>query len=196
MGCRSSREIEYPESFMKLEDETGFTRAQLSRLEYRFNMLDRYKKGYLGARDLLRIPELAANPLGERIILAMHKENLPPGKPIAPTTLEEIKIPFESFVLCFGRFHAEPGTPEGNRKKLRLLFRMLDLNENNAISLAEIFAVLKTLSPLADEDELVDFSEQILLELAGDEEESVAFEKFCQVEGIEELAEQLSFNFQ
>jgi hypothetical protein len=35
---------------------------------FRFSSLDKQEKGYLTREDFLRIPELAINPLGDRIV--------------------------------------------------------------------------------------------------------------------------------
>ena len=49
-------------------DETDFTKQQVLRLYDRFQRLDKNETGYLTREDFLRIPELAINPLAERII--------------------------------------------------------------------------------------------------------------------------------
>ena len=59
-----------PEEIKCLEDDTGFTIGQINRLHSRFNKLDYGSKGYLEREDMLNIPELAINPLGDRIVHA------------------------------------------------------------------------------------------------------------------------------
>jgi len=49
-------------------DDTDFTKQQVLRLYDRFQRLDKNETGYLTREDFLRIPELAINPLAERII--------------------------------------------------------------------------------------------------------------------------------
>ena len=63
------------EEIKAIEDETGFTLGQISRLYSRFTKLDQESKGYLEREDMLSIPELAINPLGDRIVHAFFYES-------------------------------------------------------------------------------------------------------------------------
>jgi len=51
------------------------TANQIERLYSRFTSLDRGDLGTLSREDLLRIPELAINPLGERIVDLFHTDS-------------------------------------------------------------------------------------------------------------------------
>jgi calcineurin B family protein 1 len=42
---------------------------------FRFSSLDKQEKGYLTREDFLRIPELAINPLGDRIVHSFFTES-------------------------------------------------------------------------------------------------------------------------
>ena len=42
---------------------------------FRFSSLDKQDKGFLSREDFLRIPELAINPLGDRIVHAFFQES-------------------------------------------------------------------------------------------------------------------------
>ena len=55
------------------------TSNQIERLWSRFTSLDKQQKGYLTREDFLRIPELAINPLGDRIVHAFFRESRAPG---------------------------------------------------------------------------------------------------------------------
>ena len=50
------------------------TGNQIERLWSRFTSLDKQDKGYLTREDFLRIPELAINPLGDRIVHAFFRD--------------------------------------------------------------------------------------------------------------------------
>lgn len=63
------------EEIIIIEDETGFTKPQIERLYSRFSILDKQGRGYLTREDFLRIPELAINPLGDRIVHAFFAES-------------------------------------------------------------------------------------------------------------------------
>lgn len=60
--------------FSKLFNFT-VTANQIERLYSRFTSLDRGDLGTLSREDLLRIPELAINPLGERIVDLFHADS-------------------------------------------------------------------------------------------------------------------------
>ncbi len=49
--------------------------SQIERLWSRFTSLDKQQKGYLTREDFLRIPELAINPLGDRIVHAFFRDS-------------------------------------------------------------------------------------------------------------------------
>ncbi|MFH4974436.1 hypothetical protein AB6A40_001145 [Gnathostoma spinigerum] len=73
MGNSSSLMLQEDE-IQSIAEETGFSRNQIVRLYSRFLSLDKQGRGYLDRDDFLRIPELAINPLGERIIDAFFIE--------------------------------------------------------------------------------------------------------------------------
>ena len=63
------------ETFTVIQQETGFSKKEVSRLFERFQELDVEGKGFLSRRDLLAIPEISLNPVGDRIVHAFFKEN-------------------------------------------------------------------------------------------------------------------------
>jgi calcineurin B family protein 1 len=76
MGNSNSLKLSLqPEEIKAIEDDTGFTLGQISRLHSRFIKLDQENKGYLERDDLLSIPELAINPLGDMIVHAFFYQS-------------------------------------------------------------------------------------------------------------------------
>jgi hypothetical protein len=73
-NSRSSLQLQ-PEEIEEITEETGFTKQQIERLYARFSSLDKQSHGYLTREDFLRIPELAINPLGDRIVHAFFYES-------------------------------------------------------------------------------------------------------------------------
>ena len=73
-NSRSSLQLQ-PEEIEAITEETGFTKQQIERLYARFSSLDKQSHGYLTREDFLRIPELAINPLGDRIVHAFFYES-------------------------------------------------------------------------------------------------------------------------
>ena len=51
-----------------LSKNSTFTGDEISRLYTRFRAIDRGQKGYVTRADMLKIPELAMNPLMDRIV--------------------------------------------------------------------------------------------------------------------------------
>ena len=74
MGNSRSAHLE-TEEIEEISEETGFTRPQIERLYDRFKSLDKTNQGYLTREDFIRIPELAINPLGDRIVHAFFYES-------------------------------------------------------------------------------------------------------------------------
>ena len=64
-----------PDEIAEITEETGFTKQQIERLYARFTSLDKNSHGFLTREDFLRIPELAINPLGDRIVHAFFYES-------------------------------------------------------------------------------------------------------------------------
>ncbi|GAA6066840.1 calcineurin B homologous protein 1 [Tachysurus ichikawai] len=73
MGSRASSLLR-EEDIEEIKKETGFSHSQITRLYSRFHSLDKGENGALSREDFQRIPELAINPLGDRIINAFFSE--------------------------------------------------------------------------------------------------------------------------
>uniref|UniRef100_A0A8C0TVM1 Calcineurin like EF-hand protein 1 n=1 Tax=Canis lupus familiaris TaxID=9615 RepID=A0A8C0TVM1_CANLF len=73
MGSRASTLLR-DEELEEIKKETGFSHSQITRLYSRFTSLDKGENGTLSREDFQRIPELAINPLGDRIINAFFPE--------------------------------------------------------------------------------------------------------------------------
>ena len=74
MGNSRSVQLE-TDDIEEIAEDTGFTRPQIERLYDRFKSLDKTNQGYLTREDFIRIPELAINPLGDRIVHAFFYES-------------------------------------------------------------------------------------------------------------------------
>ena len=104
----------------------------------RFSSLDKQDKGYLSREDFLRIPELAINPLGDRIVHAFFFES---------RSGDEDKVDFKDFVRVLAHFRPIKKSAEKNKlntrmEKLHFAFRMYDLDGDDKISKEELLAVL------------------------------------------------------
>ena len=115
-----------------------FTITPTHKYVLRFSSLDKQDKGYLSREDFLRIPELAINPLGDRIVHAFFFES---------RSGDEDKVDFKDFVRVLAHFRPIKKSAEKNKlntrmEKLHFAFRMYDLDGDDKISKEELLAVL------------------------------------------------------
>merc|ERR1712055_330865 len=109
-NSRSSLHLQ-AEELNAIQEETGFSRKQIETLHTRFLRLDKYGKGHLGREDFLRIPELAVNPLGDRIVHAFCTLD---------NTTGEDQVDFRGFLRLLARFQpVRKGQKESKTKKLQ-----------------------------------------------------------------------------
>lgn len=117
------------EELKAYQDATGLSLEQLEQLYQRFRALDRRQRGYLTPTDLLRIPQLAQNPLHRQIIDGFFAN-----------AAHIDRIEFGEFVRTCATFmlpQFAPMPPEqrwdGRQQKLRLLSHMFDTKHSGHI---------------------------------------------------------------
>jgi Ca2+-binding EF-hand superfamily protein len=125
MGAGSSSELS-PEDIEEIHTLTQFSRQEVQRLYRRFKDLDRSNTGLLTTADFMSIPEFAINPLGLRIIALFDTHG---------TEL----INFKQFCDTLSAFRADAPL----EKKLALVFRLYDGDNNDKIERSELFNVVK-----------------------------------------------------
>ena len=79
------------EDLSVVREETGLSDNEVERLFERFCELDREDKGFLVRTDFLAIPEIALNPVGDRIVHAFFKEGNRENKDLLATKDQEEK---------------------------------------------------------------------------------------------------------
>ncbi|CAM2725776.1 unnamed protein product [Rotaria socialis] len=151
-----------------------FTTKQVQRLYSRFKALDKRDCGFLTREDLLCIPEVNINPLGERLIDVIMEDY---G--------ENNKINFKQFIFLLAKFRrgkAKSLTTEFNTResKLKFLFDMYDRNHDMKIDRRELLDVLKMMvGGNIHDDQIATIADHTIGELDDDGDKSITFEEFC-----------------
>ena len=110
----------------------------MERLFERFCELDREDKGFLVRTDFLAIPEIALNPVGDRIVHAFFKEGNRENK-------ENDILEFKNFAKVMSFFSPipkdDPAAELRRETKLRFAFSIYDLDDNGTLerSVSKIF---------------------------------------------------------
>ena len=127
----------------------------------RFSSLDKQDKGFLSREDFLRIPELAINPLGDRIVHAFFFES---------RNGDEDKVDFKDFARVLAHFRPIKKSAEKNKlntrmEKLHFAFRMYDLDGDDKISKEELLAVLTMMvGNNISTEQLISIAERTIME--------------------------------
>mmetsp|Transcript_11182 Transcript_11182/g.26138 ORF Transcript_11182/g.26138 Transcript_11182/m.26138 type:complete len:195 (+) Transcript_11182:2-586(+) len=113
---------------------TDFDRKQVLRLWKRFNLLDAQGKGYISKSDFDYLPELANNPMADRILQCLGDGSQEEGEAAAKEASNRKQKPdevdFATFVRaldCFSPY----ATP---KRKLDLMYRLYDFDGDGLIS--------------------------------------------------------------
>merc|ERR1712203_650326 len=190
-NSRSTLQLQQ-EEIEEITAETGFTKQQIERLYARFSSLDKQSHGYLTREDFLRIPELAINPLGDRIVHAFFYES---------KNTDEEKVDFKDFVRVLAHFRPIKKNAEKNKlntrmEKLHFAFRMYDLDGDDKISKEELLAVLTMMvgSNISTE-QLISIAERTIMEADMDKDDLISFEEFAKVLERTDVEQKMSIRF-
>lgn len=128
MGLRVSHQLSDAE-LKAYQEATGLSLEQLNQLHQRFRSLDRRQCGYLTPTELLRIPQLAQNPLHRQIVdgffaNATHTDRLQFGEFVR--TCATFMVPQFTEIPPQQRW-------DGRHHKLRLISHMFDIQRRGHI---------------------------------------------------------------
>lgn len=187
MGNKSSLMLQ-EQDIRDIQAETGFLPSQIERLYSRFTSLDKGDSGTLSREDFLRIPELAINPLGDRIVHAFFKES------------EDDHVNFRQFVRVLAHFRPIKKTQDNKlnarEEKLRFAFKMYDLDDDERISREELLAVLHMMvGENISDDQLNSIAERTILEADRDGDQMISFEEFCSALERTDVEQKMSIKF-
>jgi len=171
-----------------IQSNTGFSGSQIERLYSRFTSLDKTHQGSLSREDFLRIPELAINPLGDRIVHAFFKDS------------EDEHVNFHQFVAVLAHFRpikrAQDNKLNSREEKLRFAFKMYDLDDDDAISKSELLAVLQMMvGKNISEDQLNSIAERTIQEADRDQNQMITFHEFCEALERTDVEQKMSIKF-
>ncbi|KAK7882746.1 hypothetical protein WMY93_028920 [Mugilogobius chulae] len=174
MGSNKST-IQYIPDVKELIEETGFSAAHIQRLFERFDLLDRDQMGTLRVEDFEAIPELAMNPIGDRIIGAFFSS----GKET---------VDFPTFVRVLAHFQPTDSNRTKNssqepynspNRKLQFAFQLYDQDRDGKISRAELLQVLQEMLGMQVTDEqLQSIAERAIQEADLDGDDAISFDEF------------------
>ncbi|XP_001608220.1 calcineurin B homologous protein 1 [Nasonia vitripennis] len=187
MGNRSSLLLR-EEEIAQIQEATGFTPNQIERLYSRFTSLDRGDCGTLSREDFLRIPELAINPLGDRIVNAFFEES------------SSDRVNFLQFMQVLAHFRPikknVPNTLNSREEKLRFAFKMYDLDNDDMISKDELLAILHMMvGANISEEQLSSIAERTLSEADVDGDNMINFDEFCKALERTDVEQKMSIRF-
>ncbi|KAG8225129.1 hypothetical protein J437_LFUL006152 [Ladona fulva] len=187
MGNRSSLLLR-AEEIAQIQEETGFTSNQIERLYSRFTSLDRGDCGTLSREDFLRIPELAINPLGDRIVHAFFQEGC--GD----------RVNFLQFMQVLAHFRPikknKDNKLNSREQKLKFAFKMYDLDSDDRISRDELLAILHMMvGANISEEQLTSIAERTILEADQDGDQMISFEEFCKALERTDVEQKMSIRF-
>ncbi|XP_030559614.1 calcineurin B homologous protein 1 isoform X2 [Drosophila novamexicana] len=187
MGNKSSLFLRH-EEIAQIQNETGFTPNQIERLYSRFTSLDRNGCGTLSREDLMRIPELAINPLCERIVHSFFAEST------------DDRVNFRQFMNVLAHFRPlrdnKQSKLNSREEKLKFAFKMYDLDDDGVISRDELLSILHMMvGANISQDQLVSIAERTILEADLCCQGKISFEDFCKALERTDVDQKMSIRF-
>jgi len=188
MGNAKSHTVP-PEQMNYIMDKTGFNEHQVQKLYQRFQALDRTQTARLTREDFMFIPELAINPLADRIVdmfVKQHREHS------GDATSEEVD--FIAFCLTLNNFNIKQTSKkkdstdaecqvsdkeDSKEKKLKFLFQMYDQNGDGSVTKDELLTLLKLMVGTNISDKQLDLiATRTVGETDLDDDRCLDFEEF------------------
>ncbi|XP_046849226.1 calcineurin B homologous protein 1-like isoform X1 [Xenia sp. Carnegie-2017] len=191
MGLNTSSMLQ-DEDIEQIKKETGFSEKQIKRLYVRFSHLDSRGCGLLSREDFGRIPELAINPLNERIIDSFYFNS--------DENDEQEGCNFREFMKTLAHFrrsskkgHNPLNTAE---EKLKFIFRIYDLDNDGNITKVDLLKILEMMVGVSiGKDQLEQIAHRTIKDANGDIDDAINFEEFKKVMETEEIEKKMAVRF-
>ncbi|KAI8817384.1 uncharacterized protein EV422DRAFT_541598 [Fimicolochytrium jonesii] len=161
MGQGSSRLT--AEEFDDLKSISTFSEAQIKTLYSRFRHLDKDNSGTISLEEMTAIPELAMNPLANRVVAVFDLDG-------------RNEVNFKQFVAALSVFSKRAK----REQKLSFAFKVYDVNGDGVIDSSDLYHILKLMvgSNLPD-DQVQALVDQTLLDAdVLDKDGAISFEEF------------------
>ncbi|EGG16645.1 protein phosphatase 2B [Cavenderia fasciculata] len=164
----------------QLKEMSSFSETELKKLYRRFQMLDKDGSGTLTTDEFLSIPDLALNPLLERVLQIFDKNH-------------DNEIEFSEFVSALSTL-SHKGSKE---EKLKFLFNVYDMDADGFIGNGELFQVLKMMVGTNLNDvQLQQIVDKTIIEGDLDKDGKISFDEFILMIGNQEgIEEKISVNW-
>lgn len=164
------------------------TPNQIERLYSRFTSLDRSDCGTLSREDFLRIPELAINPLCERIVHSFFADS------------SDDRVNFRQFTQVLAHFRPIKPSKENKlnsrEEKLRFAFKMYDLDDDETISREELLSILHMMvGANISQDQLNSIAERTIVEADSMGQGKITFDDFCRALERTDVEQKMSIRF-
>ncbi|KAL7748435.1 Calcineurin subunit B [Sorochytrium milnesiophthora] len=152
-----------------------FTDEETRRLQKRFMKLDKNGNGSIDKDEFLAIPQIANNPLAQRMIAIFDEDG---GG----------DVDFQEFIKGLSAFSSK-----GNKsEKMRFAFKVYDMDRDGYISNGELFLVLKMMvgNNLKDQ-QLQQIVDKTIMEADLDGDGKISFDEFMGVVESTDIAKQM-----
>mmetsp|Transcript_1570 Transcript_1570/g.4030 ORF Transcript_1570/g.4030 Transcript_1570/m.4030 type:complete len:181 (+) Transcript_1570:139-681(+) len=163
MGASASQNLS-PEEMEEMLLCSHFSETEVKKLWRAFRRLDEDGSGQISRAEFMQVPSIATNPLVGRVMAVLDKDN-------------DNEISFQEFVTALSVFSSEN---EGD--KLKMAFKIYDIDGDGFITNGELFTVLKMMvgDNLGDQ-QLQQVVDKTMIFADKDKDGKVSFEEFCEV---------------
>lgn len=156
--------------------EAYFTEEETRRLYKRFIKLDKNNSGSIDREEFLAIPQIANNPLAQRMIAIFDEDG---GG----------DVDFKEFMNGLSAFSSR-----GNKQeKMKFAFKVYDIDRDGYISNGELFLVLKMMvgNNLRDQ-QLQQIVDKSIMEADLDGDGKISFEEFMNIVEATDIGKQMT----
>ncbi|KAJ1679730.1 Calcineurin subunit B [Spiromyces aspiralis] len=160
----------------ELVGATNFTTEEIEQLYKRFVKLDTDRSGTIDSKEFQVIPQLANNPLGQRLIDIFDEDG---GG----------DVDFKEFIMGLSVFSSKCNREE----KIKFAFKIYDMDRDGYISNGELFMVMKkmvgnNLTPV----QLQQIVDKTIMEADQDGDGRISFDEFCAFVAKTDIVKQLT----